>query len=31
MATKLNKKALEHARRLVKDGKVVRDTRVDWR
>ena len=30
MATKLNKKALEHARRLVKDGKVVRDTRDDW-
>ncbi|CAN7226641.1 hypothetical protein [Arthrobacter sp. LjRoot14] len=30
MATKLNKKALEHARSLVKDGKVVRDTRDDW-
>ena len=30
MATKLNKKALEHARSLVKDGKVVRDTRGDW-
>ncbi|MEO5320940.1 hypothetical protein PV761_20420 [Arthrobacter sp. CC3] len=30
MATKLNKKALEHARSLVRDGKVVRDTRDDW-
>ena len=30
MATKLNKKALDHARSLVKDGKVVRDTRDDW-
>jgi hypothetical protein len=30
MATKLNKKALDHARSLVKSGKVVRDTRDDW-
>jgi hypothetical protein len=30
MATKLNTKALAHARKLVKDGKVERDTRDDW-
>lgn len=30
MATKLNKKALAHARQLIKDGKVQRDTRDDW-
>jgi hypothetical protein len=30
VTTKLNKKALEHARSLVKQGKVVRDERDDW-
>jgi hypothetical protein len=30
MATKLNRKALEHARSLVKKGKVERDIRDDW-
>lgn len=30
MAVTLNKKALEHARALVRDGKVVRDERDDW-
>ena len=30
MATKLNRKALEHARDLVKKGKVERDVRDDW-
>lgn len=30
MATELNKKALAHARKLVKDGKVERDSRDDW-
>ena len=30
MATTLNKKAFEHARKLVKEGKVQRDTRDDW-
>ena len=30
MATKLNNKALAHARKLVKDGKVERDSRDDW-
>ncbi len=30
MTTKLNKKALEHARSLVKQGKVVKDERDDW-
>ncbi len=30
MATKLNRKALEHARELVKKGKVERDVRDDW-
>jgi hypothetical protein len=30
MAVKLNKKAYEHAKRLIRDGKVVRDGRDDW-
>ncbi|MDO7883360.1 hypothetical protein [Antiquaquibacter soli] len=30
MTAKLNKAALEHARSLVKKGKVVRDERDDW-
>jgi hypothetical protein len=30
MATKLNKKALDNALRLVKDKKIERDTRDDW-
>jgi hypothetical protein len=30
MAVKLNKTALQHARSLVRDGKVVRDERDDW-
>ena len=30
MAVKLNKKAYEQAKRLIRDGKVVRDTRDDW-
>ncbi|MDQ0754170.1 hypothetical protein [Arthrobacter sp. B3I4] len=30
MATKLNKKALAHARKLVKEGKVEHDSRDDW-
>ena len=30
MTTKLNKTALEHARSLVKQGKVVKDDRDDW-
>lgn len=30
MAIKLNRSALEHARSLVRDGKVVRDERDDW-
>ena len=30
MATKLNKKALAQARKLVKDGKVEHDSRDDW-
>ncbi|BDZ47164.1 hypothetical protein [Naasia aerilata] len=30
MAVKLNKKALEQARNLVKQGKVVKDARGDW-
>jgi hypothetical protein len=30
MAVKLNKKALKHARSLVKAGKVVHDERDDW-
>jgi hypothetical protein len=30
MAVKLNKPALEHARSLVRAGKVVKDERDDW-
>ena len=30
MTTKLNRPALEHARKLVRAGKVVRDERDDW-
>ena len=30
MAVKLNRKALTHARELIKDGKVQRDVRDDW-
>ncbi|GAP53817.1 hypothetical protein AHiyo6_03820 [Arthrobacter sp. Hiyo6] len=30
MATKLNKKALDNALRLVKDKKIERDARDDW-
>jgi hypothetical protein len=30
MAVKLNSSALTHARKLVKDGKVVHDERDDW-
>jgi hypothetical protein len=30
MAVKLNPKAYEHAKRLIGDGKVVRDGRDDW-
>jgi hypothetical protein len=30
MVIKLNKDALAHARKLVKEGKVVRDERDDW-
>lgn len=30
MAIELNKPALEHARALVRDGKVVEDERDDW-
>jgi len=30
MSIHLNKKALEHARKLVEQGKVVRDERDDW-
>jgi hypothetical protein len=30
MAVKLNKKAYEQAKRLIRDGKVVRDGRDDW-
>ena len=30
MTVKLNKPALEHARKLVRDGKVVRDERDAW-
>ena len=30
MTVKLNRDALEHARSLVKQGKVVRDERDDW-
>jgi hypothetical protein len=30
MAVKLNKKALDHAKLLVREGKVVRDERDNW-
>jgi hypothetical protein len=30
MATQLNHKALTHARKLIKSGKVERDVRDDW-
>lgn len=30
MATKLNRKALTHARKLIDSGKVSRDVRDDW-
>lgn len=30
MAVKLNTKALEHARKLIRDGKVAQDQRDDW-
>ena len=30
MTVKLNKKAFEHAKSLVREGKVVRDSRDDW-
>lgn len=30
MAVKLNRKALTHARELIKNGKVERDVRDDW-
>jgi hypothetical protein len=30
MAPKLNRKGLDHARSLVKDGQIERDTRDDW-
>lgn len=30
MSTRLNKKALEHARSLLRKGDVVRDERDDW-
>ncbi|MGY2743686.1 hypothetical protein [Arthrobacter sp. UYCu723] len=30
MATKLNKEALEHAKKLIKEGHVQRDERDDW-
>ncbi|HKU31527.1 hypothetical protein [Arthrobacter sp. NyZ413] len=30
MAVKLNEKALQHAKRLIRDNKVVADTRDDW-
>lgn len=30
MAVKLNKKAFEHAKSLIRDGKVVTDARDDW-
>jgi hypothetical protein len=30
MAVKLNRKALTHARKLIEQGKVVRDERDDW-
>ena len=30
MAVKLNKKALDHAKKLIKEGKVAKDERDDW-
>ncbi|MBB6402899.1 hypothetical protein [Arthrobacter sp. AZCC_0090] len=30
MVVKLNKKAFEHAKSLIRDGKLVIDTRDDW-
>lgn len=30
MAVKLNKKGFEHAKALIREGKVVRDSRDDW-
>lgn len=30
MTVKLNKKAFEHAKHLIRDGKTVKDTRDDW-
>lgn len=30
MSVKLNKKALDHAKSLIKNGKLVRDERDDW-
>jgi hypothetical protein len=30
MAVKLNRKALSHAKQLIKQGRVVRDERDDW-
>lgn len=30
MTVKLNKKGYEHAKSLVREGKVVKDTRDDW-
>jgi hypothetical protein len=30
MTVKLNDEAVRHAKRLIKDGKVVRDERDDW-
>jgi hypothetical protein len=30
MATKLNRKAMTHARKLIGDGKVEQDVRDDW-
>ncbi|MCU1524029.1 MAG: hypothetical protein JWO18_923 [Microbacteriaceae bacterium] len=30
MAVKLNTKAFEHAKRLIREGKVVHDERDDW-
>jgi hypothetical protein len=30
MATRLNRKALEHAQKLVRESRIVRDERDDW-
>jgi hypothetical protein len=30
VTVKLNQKAFDHAKKLVREGKVVRDTRDDW-